>query len=154
MQVRDPYATPHSDVTLKAEGPQRIYSPWQAGAGAGLGGPLGLIYFLRANFLSLGKEESARKTVIYGLIFFVAVAVAILILPDSFPSFPFTVGYVVIAWRVAEQYQLSKQQIIDSPEYEFHSNWRVVGIGLLCAVASIAVLALPVLVLAWLGVIT
>jgi hypothetical protein len=74
-------------------------------------------------------------------------------LPEKFPSAPFTITYVIAAHHIAKQYQVTKQGIIDSPQYDFHSNWRVFGIGVLCLVGSALLIGGPIVILAVLGII-
>jgi len=148
----NPYATPNSDLIATPASATHLYSPAQAACGALLGGPVGLIYFLRANFKALGNERLEKNTLIYGCILVVALVVALPLLPDKFPSAPFTVGYVVAARQIAEKFQMTKQAILNSSQYGFHSNWRVFGIGLLTLVGSAVVVAGPLLILHFMGV--
>jgi len=133
-------ATYDDDVT-------KLYSPVQVACGVLLGGPVGLIYFLRANFLALGNSVAAAKTVVYGLLGLLGGMVLALILPDNTPSrIALTMGYVAAAKGIAERHQKTKKDIANSPEYGFHSNWKVFGLSLLCFVGSalaVFALALP-----------
>jgi len=144
----NPYAAPRSTLTERTTaGDIRLYSPQQAAGGAFLGGPVGVIYFIWANFRALGNEAAARSTLGYGLLGLVVVLILVVILPEGIPNVPFTIAYVVIAQQVVTKLQVSKQQIIDTPEYDFHSNWRVLGLGLLSLLGSIACLGLPLLLI-------
>lgn len=147
------YATPESDVDAKLASASRIrlYSPTQIACGT-LGGPVGLIYFLMANFETLQKPELRKKTLHLGIALIVALIVILPFLPESFPSMPFTVAYIVIGYFVAESFQMKKKEIIESEVYDFYSNWRVLGFGLLCMLGSIVVIAGPLMLLELLGV--
>jgi len=147
----NPYAAPNSDVSGALGAMIPLYSPLQAAAGAFLGGPVGLIYFIHANFAALGNEEHKKKTLIYGGMLLVALLVILPLLPEWFPSLPFTIAYVIAARYVVDNYQVSKQGIIDSPQYDFHSNWRVVGFSLLCMVGSMLAIFAPLFLLAEAG---
>ena len=150
----NPYATQGSNVVSQnASAAIHLYSPTQAAAGAFLGGPVGLVYFLRENFMALGNEEFAKNTLIYGVLLLIGLAILIPLVPEDIPSLPFTIAYVIAARYIAEKCQVTKQGIIDAPEYEFHSNWRVAGLGLLCMVGSAAVVLGPVMLLVSLGLI-
>lgn len=149
--MTNPYETPNSELQNSAK-TISVYSPVQAACGT-IGGPVGLIYFLRANFVALGNKSAATKTVIFGSIFILAIIISFPFLPDNFSGLPFTIAYIVIAKQVAEKFQLSKQAITESTIYKFHSNWRVVGMGIICLIGSILVLIIPVLLLGFLGII-
>ncbi|WP_426358650.1 hypothetical protein ACPUVO_00025 [Pseudocolwellia sp. HL-MZ19] len=147
------YATPKSDIenTSTDLAEVNVYSPTQIACGALVGGPVGLIYFLMTNFSSLNNNEGKRNTLYAG----VALIIALLsILPDDFPSAPFTVVYVVIARAVAEKHQITKKAIIESEQYQFESNWKVFGISLICLIGSAVVLFVPFFILSMLGFIT
>ena len=59
----NPYAAPGTVVAANARNAP-VYSPRQVAAGAFIGGPAGLIYFLLENFLALGAVEKASKSLI------------------------------------------------------------------------------------------
>lgn len=151
----NPYAAPRSlplaNSNHSASGRALIYSPAQAACGT-IGGPVGLIYFLRANFLALGNRKLAKQTLIFGALLIMALLIITPFLPEKFPSTPITLMYIFITRYVAEKHQMTKQEIIDSVDYDFHSNWRVFGIGLLCLLASIIVLIGPHMLLAIFGI--
>jgi len=149
----NPYTPPAADIRddLYANA-VKLYSPAQAACGAFLGGPVALIYFLRKNFSALGNDSAASKTVGYGVLFILGLLALIPILPDRFPSIVFTIAYIFIAKSISENYQKKKQEIAESPEYDFHSNWRVLGFGLLCAVGSGIAIIVPLLILVELGI--
>jgi len=151
--IDNPYAAPGAAVRdVPAAGPYRLYSPGQVAGGAFLGGPIGAIYFLWANFRALGNHHAAQRTLIFGA-FFIAIMVVVLpLLPESFPSLPITIAYVLFARHVAEKHQMTKQAIADSDVHYFHSNWRVGSLGLICLVASVIAMLGPMLLLAATGI--
>lgn len=73
-------------------------------------------------------------------------------MPDEIPSTPFTILYIVIAVLIAEKYQMTKSAIIDSDDFEFHLNWRVLLFGLLSLVGSALAFMGPLFLLAILEV--
>ena len=127
-----------------------LYSSRQVTVGTLLGGPVGLIYFLKANFAALGDNRSEKKTVVGGLVLVLALLVILPFLPEKFPGFPFTITYTFIAWYVAQQ-QIAKANAT-SLSYDYHSNWQVVGWGLLCFLASVLVILGPLLLLVFLDI--
>jgi hypothetical protein len=131
--------------------PIRIYSPTQVACGT-IGGPVGLIYFLMPNFEALGQKNKKKRTLLLGSVFIVTLIVVVPFLPESIPSTPFTIAYIIIARLVAENYQMKKTEIINSDIYDFHSNWRVFGFGLLCLTGSAIALMGPLTLLILAGV--
>lgn len=140
--TNNPYAAPEAEIAAEA-GTCPIYSPNQVAAGAFVGGPVGLIYFLRENFLTLGNVRQARQSLLWGVVLIVALLVILPWLPDRFPSFPITIGYMIIGQQVANKYQLTRSAIAESPRYIFDSNWRVFGCSLLCLIGSVIVIFAP-----------
>lgn len=136
---QNPYATPAASLSTSPAAPVRLYSPVQVAAGVFLGGPVGAVYFLRANFLALKDDERAQAALLYGLLFVIAAISLAFVLPKNFPSMPLNIAYMFGARQIAETKQLSKQAIEDSAEYDFQSNWRVVGLSLLCLLGSVLV---------------
>jgi hypothetical protein len=149
----NPYATPKSRVSEPSDRQVRLYSPTQAACGALLGGPFGLIYFLHANFNALENDRLKKKTLVFGTVLILSLIVILPMLPDKFPSAPFSIFYIIAARYIAERYQITKQGIIDSPRYDFHSNWRVFGIGILSLAGSALLIASPIFILAALDII-
>lgn len=150
----NPYATPAAPLAPESSAMTvRLYSPAQAAWGAFLGGPVGVVYFLQANFAALGDLVRQRQTVVWGAVAVVALTALILVLPDNVPNAPFTIAYVLVAKQVAETRQMTKQAILDSPRHDFHSNWRVFGMGLLSMLGTAVVMIVPALVLAQLGLV-
>ena len=148
----NPYQVPSAEVRDITQGTIRVYSPTQVACGT-IGGPVGLIYFLKANFDALGNKSAARKTVLLGIILIIALVLIVPQLPNDSSSIPTTIAYIAIARFVATRYQLTKAAIELSDVYEFHSNWRVLGHALLCLLASAVAIMGPLFVLAYLGVV-
>lgn len=132
---------------------KKMYSPVQVGVGSFLGGPVAVIYFLMSNFDTLDKTEAKNKVLSFGIVGLIGLICLFLLLPENFPSIPFTIAYVLIGKYVAENYQLKKNEIEASSEYDFHSNWRVFWASLICVAGSFLVVAGPLLVLAQMGVV-
>lgn len=149
----NPYSAPSAplrDAPSQAD-VVRIYSPTQVACGT-IGGPVGLIYFLKANFASLGNERLEKQTLLYGGLLILALLALTPLLPDWFPNWPISIAYILMARYVAQNYQMTKQDIASSTVYDFHSNWRVLGLGLLCLLASVIVIVVPLVTLILLGI--
>ncbi|MCI4569501.1 hypothetical protein [Lysobacter sp. CFH 32150] len=113
----------------------RLYSPTQIACGT-IGGPVGLIYFLWANFVALDNSRLAKRTLIIGSVAILAIIAIAPFLPEKGTAFLFAIIYIAIGRHIAEKYQMTKQAIADSPSFTFQSNWRVFLLGLLCLAAS------------------
>src|SRR5690606_17821281 len=69
----NPYAAPNARLDAAGTGAVvPLYSPGQVAAAGFLGGPVGLIWFLKANFAALGNARLERKTVVLGIVLLVA----------------------------------------------------------------------------------
>jgi hypothetical protein len=148
--MENPYAAPQAEIAEDA-GRHPVYSPGQVMAGTFVGGPVGLIYFLRSNFVTLGNDALAKKSVVYGAVFIVALLVILPLLPESFPGLPLTIAYMVFGQQIANKYQLTRKAIDESTHYTTQSNGRVLGYSLLCLLASVIVLVVPLMLLNMLG---
>ena len=121
-------------------------------AGAFLGGPVGLIYFLRENFVALGDDALAKRSLVYGAALIVALLVILPFLPEKFPSSPITIVYMIIGYQIANSRQMTRGAIEASTHYTFHSDWRVFGLGLVCLLGSLTILVGPLVLLSMAGV--
>jgi len=140
-----------NDHVSGSENRVKIYSPTQVACGT-IGGPVGLIYFLHSNFSTLGNDRLKKNTIIYGSLFLFVLIIALPFLPDEIPSTPFTILYIITARLIAEKYQMTKSAIIDSDNFEFQSNWRVLLFGLLCLIGSVLIIVGPLFILAMFGI--
>ena len=130
----------------------KIYSPIQTGTGAFFGGPIAGIVFLRDNFKTLSKPELAKKSLYFGILITIVLLSLLPFLPEKFPNYVIPMFLGITARMIAEKYQLTKQGIAESKEFEFHSNWRVFGFSLLFAVLFIGVGFAYILLLTVFGV--
>ncbi len=134
---------------------KKMYSPTQVGLGTFLGGPLAGTYFLKRNFDSLSKDIESKKTLIIGLIFSVAMITVLLILKDKFPNFPYfsiVALYMAPVMLVNKQNQLTKESIRDSSEYDFQSNWKVLGLSIAWFIAFLGMTIMISAVLYFMGI--
>ena len=122
-----------------------VYSLKQVFAGSFLGGPIALVYFLRNNFQVLGNNSAASKTLLWGVLFNFAILAAFPFLPKHFPNSVFPFAYSWAAGAIASAKQLSDESIASLPQFRFHSNWRVFGVGAAFLLGT-CLLWLPVLV--------
>jgi hypothetical protein len=130
-----------------------VYSPTQVGVSAFVGGPFAVVFTLWKNFIALGERHAATQTLIWGALFNVAVLAVIPVLPDKFPNTAIPIAYTVAAYLMARRYQLTKQAIRESEQYRYRSNWNVFGISVGFMLLFLAVIALWLFGLSWLGLI-
>lgn len=111
-----------NDIVIKQP---RIYSPLQIGMGAFFGGPVAMVYFLWQNFKTLDNQNGAQYTLAGGILFNVALLIVLPLLPEDFPSLVIPFLYALTALSIAATWQLRKDAIQHSVQYQFQSNWRV-----------------------------
>lgn len=146
---RNPYAPPKSEVGGPNVGSaasgvplpvDQMYSPNQIAAGAFLGSPLAAGWLAAHNFRVMRQPQEAGRALGLGI---VTTLIAILIaayLPDGFPSVVLPVAYCVVVYQLAEKRFKSVIEAHRAAGGTMRSTWRVVGIGLLCALILIAVI--------------
>jgi hypothetical protein len=125
-----------------------IYSPRQVMSGSFLGGPIAMVYFLRSNFKTLGNSAAATKALVWGILFNVALIIALPFEPAHFPNQAVPLAYIFAAQYIAESKQLKKQAISSSDQFCFQSNWKVFGRGVAFLIGTLllCVLIIPSLV--------
>lgn len=148
-----PYAAPSAELIESEQPSGRIYSPMQVVGGAFVGGPVGVVYFLWANFVTLRNHAAAIRTLWLGALGVALMFVLAIVLPEGVSNIPFSIAYLLVARIVAGKFQLSKQTIATSSQLVFHSNWRVFFLGLLCLLGSLAILICMVIVGSMLGLV-
>jgi uncharacterized membrane protein YkvI len=130
----------------------RLFSPNQVGIGSFVGGPFAAVYLLWSNFRALGNASAARATLLWGIVFIVALLAILPFLPEKFPNLLIPVIYTVIARLIAERFQMTKRQIAQSEQFDFQSNWLVAGLSVLCLAIFFLVGVILLLALDALGI--
>ena len=129
----------------------RIYSPNQVAVSTFIAGPLAGMHLLWSNFRLLDKQKQANLTAVVGLIVFAALVVSGFLVSEKWQRGGLFVAALVsiVARKVADSGQLSKQAISDSDEYIFQSGWKVFGLtlGWLAVTAVLAFVVAFILVL-------
>ena len=113
---------------------KKLLSPTQIAGGSLWGGPIATVYYLRRNYLSLGKDDYAQKTLLYGTIFIIFFMCFLPFIPEEFPNVVLPLIYCLSAQKIAATTQLEKEKIEQSEEYTFESNWKIFGVGILTLV--------------------
>ena len=142
------YAPPRAEL-FHPDTVVRLYSPMQVFSAAWIGGPLRMMWTLRSNFLALDQPARAGQTLIWGIVFTIALLAVMPFVPDGFPSFVIPIGYSFAGRYLAEKLQKTKQDIESSGNLSFHSNWKVLGIALIClAILLLLLVANPLAIAA------
>ncbi len=129
----------------------KILSPTQIVGGSFWGGPIAAVFYLRRNYLVLGKEDFAQKTLVFGGLFIVLLLGILPFIPEQFPKFIIPALYCLSARQIATTTQLEKEQIEQSEEYTFESNWKIFGVGALTLVLFLVVAILIMFALDYFG---
>lgn len=144
----NPYAPPKSDVGSPTAGTaasgvplpvEQMYSPNQITAGAFLGSPLAAGWLAAHNFRVMRQPQEAGRALGLGIVAtLVALGIAAY-LPDGFPGVVLSVVYCAIAYQLADKRFKSVIAAHRAAGGTMRSSWRVVGIGVLCALILVTV---------------
>ncbi|MGO3346386.1 MAG: hypothetical protein ACTIM4_14110 [Marinomonas sp.] len=118
----------------------KVLSPVQIAAGSFWGGPIATVYYLRKNYLLQGRNDYAQKTLVYGILFIIALLVVLPFIPDAFPGMVIPIAYCLAAKKIALKTQMSKTMIESSEGYTFESNWMIFGVGIVTLVAFLSII--------------
>ena len=132
----------------------KMYSPNQISLGTYLGGPFAAIYFLKRNFDALNKEDLSKKTMQIGILFSIIILAIMPFIPESTPNILIPMLYLIPVIMVVGKHQMKKEEIIESSEYDFQSNWNVFGMSIIWLLAFLVAGIILLLVLESAGVIS
>lgn len=130
----------------------KVYSPTQAALGAFLGGPIASAYFIKQNFFALKDDESIKKTNLFGSLAIAFILVILPFLPENFPNMLIPIITIVSTKLLIEKFQFKKEDISNSEDLDFQSNWRVFFVGLISLIIFLVIIASLMLVLDTLGI--
>jgi hypothetical protein len=135
---RNPYSPPAASVAdIASSG--TLYSPRQIYLASFLGSPIAAAWFIHRNFMTLGNESRALRTLGLGFAATVAVLVAGFYLPNRFPNLLLPLAYSFAIY----QYAL----FLFKGAYNKHltegglkgSWWMVIGVSLLAILILIGI---------------
>jgi len=112
----------------------KMYSPLQVFLGSLFFGPFTLIFFLWKNFKTMGESAKAKYTLIFGTLFVLLLLLGIQLAPPNIN--PIISNFIIpflcalAALQIANSWQMDKEAIADSMNYNVQSYWRVVAYGL------------------------
>jgi hypothetical protein len=145
----NPYAPPKADVggptaAAAAAGVphpvEQLYSPNQIAIGAFLGTPLAAGWLAAHNYRAMRQPREAGRVLGLGIIATIVVMAIAYYLPDSVPSVVFPIAYCVAIYQAADSKFKAVVAAHRTAGGTMRSSWRVVGIGLLCALIVVAVM--------------
>jgi hypothetical protein len=137
MTTENPNKAHGSNIGMNSEEQRvkrKLYSPMQAMTAAFCGGPIAVAYMLKQNFEAMNNAKFAYNSMVIGLLISLALVAIIPFIPEEVPNISIGMVWIVITHLIMNKYQLSKDQIVASSEYEFQSNWSVVAVSLLAIV--------------------
>jgi len=132
---------------------KKIYTPQQAASAAFFGGPIASMMLIKNNFDAMENVELSKKTFIIGGVFIICLLALLPFLPEKFPNYVIPMLTAIFTKLVVENFQLKKEEISISEEFEFHSNWRVLGVSLLYMLLFLIVIFLAFALFSLLGVV-
>jgi hypothetical protein len=104
---------------------KKLFSPNQILACACFGGPMAMVYALWKNFQVLERPGDMQHMLFWGSLFIVALLLFSPVIPD-WAEVVIPVAYSFAARSIAENHQMSKQDIRASAQYEFQPILNVV----------------------------
>lgn len=140
MEAENPYDAPSAELADPVEVSVTLYKPMATGLATFFGSPLAGAYVLNHNQKKIGRAgEIGNVWLIAGGLLAISVLLAFL-LPESVPTFPFTIAQVLIMGALSNRYIAADLARHQEREGAFYSNWRVVGIAILFTLAILAVM--------------
>lgn len=145
----NPYAPPKADVggptaAAAAAGVpapvEQLYSPNQIAIGAFLGSPLAAGWLAAHNYRAMRQPQDAGRALGLGIIATIVVMALAYYLPESVPSVVLPIAYCVGIYQLADSKFKAVIAAHRTAGGTMRSSWRVVGIGLLCALVVVAVM--------------
>ena len=130
----------------------RVYSPTQAALGAFLGGPKASVFFIKQNFSVLKDGESIKKTNLFGSLAIAFVLAILPFLPENFTNMVIPIITIVSTRLLIEKFQFKKEDISNSEDLYFQSNWRVFFVGLISLIIFMIIAVSLILTLDALGI--
>ncbi|WP_330961290.1 hypothetical protein [Photobacterium sp. 53610] len=119
---------------------QRLYSPGQVAAATFLGGPLAASYMLNRNFIALGNPLKAKDVAQSGCWLTVILTFFLGLLSEEFSGFLLPFVFAFATYQYARNNQISKEEIEQSQEYQFFSDWNVLVVSVATLLIHIAFL--------------
>ena len=142
---REIYRPP--DAPLISDLPEKAYSHGQVMAAAFLGGPLAGSVLIGSNCALFGSRVSRGQAIFLGILATIALGVISYFVPEEVDLTFLPLAYAFALREIARRYHgIEFGNFITSGGAKY-SHWRVVGIAVLCLMASVVALFLVAAVL-------
>ncbi len=127
---------------------EKIYKDRAIYVGTFLGGPLVAGYLIAENFKAFGEINRAKKTWVYAIITLIILFVLIFSIPDNvkIPNQIIPLIYTIITYYLVKYYQGKNIEEYISTGGSFFGWWRIIVIGLIGLVVTLAIVFLIVFI--------
>lgn len=120
----------------------KLYSKKAIGIATFLGGPLGAGVLMRQNYLNIGAEDVAKRTLLISIVGTIMLFTIIFTLPDSIidkiPNSIIPAIYTLIIYFIVERLMGSTLEVHERENGVFYSSWKAAGIGITCGLVLLA----------------
>lgn len=121
---------------------KRLYTRGWIVIGTFLGGPLGGCYLMSKNFQTLGNKESAKKTLLAGILSTLIMFGILVFIPtsvtDKIPEYVIPIVYTALISYFVTVYQGKDIQEHLKNGGRKGSGWKVIGVSILSLIISLA----------------
>jgi hypothetical protein len=132
----------------------KIYSPNQVLAVSFLGGPMAMIYALWKNSHSLQDPHGMQQILFWGSIFIIALLLFAPLMASVWPAYVLPFVYPIAAWWLADQHQMTRQEIAASQDYEFQTVLNVIAVSIVFLIAMMVTAVIWINLLAAFGLLS
>jgi hypothetical protein len=131
---------------------KKLFTPNQVLACSFFGGPMAMIYALWKNFQMLERPRDMQHILFWGSLFIVSLLLFSPFIPD-WAEIVIPIAYSLASRSIAQNHQMTKEEIRNSADYEFQPISRVVVVSAVFFAAFVALTFAFVLALIAAGVI-
>ncbi len=114
---------------------KKVFSPSQIKVATFIGGPMAAAYFLKKAFESIDKSNIAKRSFYISLLVTIIVIFTLPLLPERTPNHLIPILYLIPVVAVLNKYYMTKEEIENSDNLLFESNWKVFGLS--CSFAAL-----------------
>jgi hypothetical protein len=119
----------------------RYYTPGQVALACFLGSPLAACWLMSRTYRAADEKKKERASIIWGSVGTVALLSLAFVLPDSVPHSALPMGVTIGLFQFAKQLQAPTIARCEAAGQTKGSWWMVVGVGVLCLLIVLAVVA-------------
>ena len=121
------------------ENVKKFYSIWQITWATLIASPLAAGWLMGQNYKQLGQPEKTRKANIIGFVCTLALLIAAIFLPESFPNLVLPVITAIATKNAAREIQGKQIAAQFALGAEKHSGWKVFGISLIIFLLALVI---------------